>query len=230
VDLAIAIGSVGTPKDQALIGDALVSRSDWLNAAIEAIEDKRLPLSTFGEPIRAAVERSGSQEIQAKVGRLIASVATEGVAKGLDDYRSALDAEGNASRGREFYTARCAICHEPLEDTGRIGPDLRGLSQRSKEAALEAILFPNRVVDPEYVAYDLTLKSGSRLYGRIGAETGNALVVYSLDGTRNSVLRTDLKSVTSTGRSLMPEGLIAGMSNAEVADLLAFVDEMIENQ
>lgn len=230
VQLAITIGRNGTPRDQALIRSALVSRSDWLSAAFDAIEDQQLPRSIFGDELREAGERSSSEEIQGKVARLFASVGVEGEGLALEDYEGALRLDGDATRGGGLYAARCASCHEPQEEMGRIGPDLRGVSQRSKAAILEAVLFPNRSVDPEYVAYDLALNSGSRVYGRIGAETGNALVVYTLDGARNSILRSDLASVTSSGRSLMPEGLLLGLSNAEVADLLAFVEMSIEGQ
>ena len=135
-----------------------------------------------------------------------------------------------ADRGRKIYETRCASCHEPLENKGRIGPDLRGLSAVSREGLLESVIYPNRVVDPEYVAYDLALQSGNRLYGRIGAETGNAIIVYTLDGGQTSVLRSDLVSAQSSGISLMPEGLVLGLSPQEIADLLTFVEAAVDQR
>jgi len=57
----------------------------------------------------------------------------------------------------------------------------------------------------------------------LAAETGNSVTLLGADGKSHVLLRTDLKSLRSTGTSLMPEGLETGLSPQDVADLIAFV-------
>jgi len=45
------------------------------------------------------------------------------------------------------------------------------------------------------------------------------------DGSERQLLRSEGDEVKSIGRSLMPEGLEAGLSVAQMADLLAWLQE-----
>ena len=61
--------------------------------------------------------------------------------------------------------------------------------------------------------------------GMIAAESGNSLTLVGVDGSEQVVLRSDLKSLESTGRSLMPDGLEAAITPAAMADLVMFLAE-----
>jgi hypothetical protein len=49
------------------------------------------------------------------------------------------------------------------------------------------------------------------------------VTLLSADGKSHVLLRADLKSLRSTGTSLMPEGLETGLKPQDLADLIAFV-------
>jgi len=88
---------------------------------------------------------------------------------------------------------------------------------------LTGVLDPNRQVDPKYVAYTVILNSGEAVYGVITAETGGSLTLKGLDGKDRPVIRTEVKSIASTGKSLMPDGFESAMKDSELADLILFV-------
>ena len=64
---------------------------------------------------------------------------------------------------------------------------------------------------------------GREFTGIITAETPNNIVMKSADGTEETILRTDLKSLTGSGLSLMPEGMESALKPQDMADLLAFI-------
>jgi|TARA_B100001146_G_C15786372_1_gene266466 putative heme-binding domain-containing protein len=103
------------------------------------------------------------------------------------------------------------------------GPDLRSITDRTKDGLFSSILDPNQNVDASYVGYAVTLADGTALYGRVLSETSNNLTLRLLDGTDRQLLRRDIKTLQGTGLSLMPEGLEAGMNHQDLADLIRFV-------
>ena len=84
---------------------------------------------------------------------------------------------------------------------------------------LTAIFDPNAAVESRYVAYTAETKSGREFTGIITAETPNNIVMKSADGTEETILRTDLKSLLGSGISLMPEGMESALKPQDMADV-----------
>ncbi len=142
--------------------------------------------------------------------------------------KPALQLKGEASKGREAFEQICSACHQ-LGGLGKnIGPDLRSLTNHTAEALFAAIIDPNRAVDPRHLAYTVTLKDSTTLFGMLGSETGNSLGVKALDGTETTVLKNQIVSLNSTQASFMPEGLDEGLTDQQLADLIAFVQKETE--
>jgi putative heme-binding domain-containing protein len=57
----------------------------------------------------------------------------------------------------------------------------------------------------------------------LGNESDNSLTLVGLDGAEQVILRTEVKTVTSMRRSLMPDGLEASISPQGMADLVAYI-------
>jgi len=131
--------------------------------------------------------------------------------------------KGDAVKGREKFTANCAVCHR-LHDTGTaLGPDLAMTAAKPDDWLLTALLDPNAAVEARYMVWIATLKTGDPVAGIIAAETANNLTIRSADGREHTILRSDIKEVSPHRRSLMPEGLEAALQPQDVADLLAWL-------
>ena len=104
-----------------------------------------------------------------------------------------------------------------------VGPDLASVGDKSPEGLLVSILDPNRAVEARYTGYVAETKGGETITGILSAETGGAVTILQADGNAKQVLRSDLASLRSTGLSLMPEGLEAGLKPQDLADVIAFV-------
>ena len=87
----------------------------------------------------------------------------------------------------------------------------------------KSILDPNASIEPGYLAYSCSLASGEEFYGIIAAETANSLILKMADGKTQTILRGNIASLRSSNLSLMPEGLEAGMSQQDLADLITFL-------
>ena len=85
------------------------------------------------------------------------------------------------------------------------------------------ILDPNREVQPQYLAYVLTTKSGRIITGMISNETANGVTIRRVDQTSETVPRANIDELRSTGLSFMPEGLEKQLDYQAMADLLAYL-------
>ena len=74
------------------------------------------------------------------------------------------------------------------------------------------------------MAYNLNYL-GETIFGLIQSETLNSLFIRLLDGTTRAVKRREITSLQGTGKSIMPDGLEAGLSIQNFADLLGFLDK-----
>jgi putative heme-binding domain-containing protein len=94
---------------------------------------------------------------------------------------------------------------------------------RDPESLLTHILDPNLYVLPNYVQYVVTDKKGRTYTGLIASQTATSITLKRENDATDTILRSEIEEMTSTGRSLMPEGLEKSISKQEMADLLAFL-------
>ncbi|MBC8243782.1 MAG: c-type cytochrome [Verrucomicrobia bacterium] len=182
-------------------------------------------LETMAAGRLAKVSVGSAGEYHAQVFKPPASVNPDR-AKAIELFRPALAKRGRAAAGKAVFEQRCAVCHE-LGGVGRaIGPDLKSTRANGAEKMLVSLIDPNREVASQYLLFTVHLaKDDGALVGMIANENASVVELIQPDGSRKSVRRADVRSIESTGLSLMPAGLEAGLSPGQMADLLAWVME-----
>jgi putative membrane-bound dehydrogenase-like protein len=141
----------------------------------------------------------------------------------VEAYRASLPADGNAVAGKAMFAAQCSACHR-VEAVGReLAPNLVAMQSRGADAILLGILDPNREVLPAYVAHTAVTADGRVVTGIVSAQSATSVTLRAADGTDYLLARDDLESLTSTGRSLMPEGFERSVDPRGMADLLAYL-------
>jgi putative membrane-bound dehydrogenase-like protein len=143
--------------------------------------------------------------------------------KVIDAFRPAQSLKGDAKKGAEIFTKTCAACHKLGNVGNEVGPDLAALGGRSPEYLAVAILDPNQSVEARYIQYLAETKGGLSFAGVLTNETATSITIVTTDGKANTILRSNLESLTSTGRSAMPEGLEKDWKHQDFADLLAYL-------
>jgi putative heme-binding domain-containing protein len=107
---------------------------------------------------------------------------------------------------------------------GEIGPELTGANRGNLEYLLGNILTPSAVIQDAYRMQVVLLDDG-RVYSGIPAEENEhqlrLRVASQPDPVTISVAEIESREIAST--SLMPEGLLANLSDAEVVDLIRYL-------
>ncbi len=148
-----------------------------------------------------------------------ASSRAEVIAK----FTPSLELAADVASGETWFGSLCATCHK-VGDTGfHVGPDLTALSNLSRQSLLTAIVDPQAAVESKYATYIAETKDGRSISGVMASETGSGVTLLGPGGIEQTVLRSQLASLTSPGISLMPEGLEAALDPQKMADLLGFL-------
>ena len=104
-----------------------------------------------------------------------------------------------------------------------VGPPLSDVKVKPPEGLLSDILDPNRMFEARWSAYQIDTKDGRSLSGLIQAETADSVVLAMMGGAKETLQRSAIKDMKSLDRTLMPVGLEAAITTAQMADLLAFL-------
>ena len=78
---------------------------------------------------------------------------------------------GDVARGKKLFEENCATCHMPRRQGGRVGPDLSGINNKTKEELITSILNPSYAIEPRFVNYVVTTSDGRMYDGMIANET-----------------------------------------------------------
>jgi putative heme-binding domain-containing protein len=108
-----------------------------------------------------------------------------------------------------------------------VGPDLISVKSKGREALLTAILEPHKEVAPQYIAYDVATKDGNAYTGIVARDDATGLSLKIMGGAEVTLARATIRGSSSAGQSLMPEGLEAGLSVSDMADLLGGYAEQL---
>lgn len=222
-DLLLDRWSQMTPSVRRSTIETLLSRPAWISRLLDAVAAKSVSPRDVD---RSRIEWLLTQSDETTVARLRQlfpadrRVARESI---IATFRSALNATGDAVRGRKIYQRVCAACHKRGEVGKAIGPPLNDTSRRSAETLLIDILDPNRQLKPLFQNYVLQTIDGRVYTGMISEETSNAVTLQQADGTTRVVLRLQIEKLKSTGVSFMPEGLEKSINQQAMADLLQYL-------
>ena len=143
---------------------------------------------------------------------------------------AAAASSGDAERGRDLYRtklATCATCHAIDDEGGRTGPALTHLGNNMDTAQIiESVLWPNRLIKSGYEALTLLRKDGTIAVGYRQDETKNYIDLLDYNsGETERVYKRTIERRLGT-RSIMPQGLAAGLTEAEFADVVKYLAEL----
>ncbi len=168
--------------------------------------------------------RSTNEEIKALAVELFGQADADRAAL-ISSYRETLTKhQGDPEKGAlVFQKAACATCHKIGGIGAEVGPPLDDVKIKPAEALLTDILDPNRAVEERWVSQSLETTDGRILPGLVHGEDAAAITLRVPGGVTMTVPRAEVKSLTSSGLSLMPPGLEAAITKEEMADLIAFL-------
>jgi putative heme-binding domain-containing protein len=212
-----------TPDVRAAIVEVLLRQPEWTAALLEAIERQTVHPADLGSIARQRLTTHRDADLRERAKRLLSTSADPSRQQVLAEYQSALDLAGDATRGAELFKAKCAACHRLGEVGNEVGPNLAALTDRSPQALLTAILDPSQAVEARFLDFIAITSDGLSVSGLVQSETGASVTLVGQNGQQITLLRTDLESLQSTGKSMMPDGLEKELTPQDVADILQYI-------
>lgn len=214
------------PKAQESALQIFLTRRERTIELLEEIKKGGLKPNILSAGRVQALAKSKDQKIAELALSALASVLPPARSEVTAHFIDAVKTTGDEERGRAIFQARCAICHRAAGLGVEVGPDLVTVKTKGREALLSAILDPNKEVASQYIMYNVTTKTGDGFTGIVIADNSSSMTLKMAGGVTQKIERPNIKSTSSTGQSLMPEGIEGGMNVSDVADLLRFIEAL----
>jgi len=205
----------------------LLQRLSFHPYLVEAMENGRITLGelNFDLEQRRRLLWKSSPDIRTRAAKLIGDGEYANRKAVVEEWLQKLPAHGEPQRGKAVFEKTCAQCHTAGGVGFHVGPDLTAVSHRSVEDLLSNTLDPNMAIHPNYVTYNCETDTGELETGILQSESADAITLLQASEKKVVVTRKKIKRLESTGLSLMPEGLEAGMTPTDLRDLIAFLQE-----
>jgi putative heme-binding domain-containing protein len=203
--------------------EVLFSRPERKERLLEALESGLVALADLDPARRSVLLTHKDPGLRARAEKLLGAVGASDRSQVIAAYRKALELPGDLDRGRAVFKKTCATCHKAESVGVDVGPNLATVTGRSPEDLLIHILDPNREIAPTYINYNVALSDGRVLSGVIADESATSLTLKRAEGATDIVPRSQIEAVSSTGQSLMPEGLEKGLEPQDFADVIVYL-------
>jgi putative heme-binding domain-containing protein len=208
--------------------NTLASRSTYARPLVEAVRSGAVP--------KAALTADLVRQLRSLKDTTLASDLTQiwGVMKETSPdmkaevervkrlYGAGGSQPGDGPRGRVVFNQICAQCHHLFDSGGHVGPDITGANRADLDYLLQNILYPNSVIPNEYLASTVETKDERVLTGMIKTQDASGITLQ----TANDLVtlpRSEIRKIEATAISMMPEGLIANLTEQQTRDLLYYL-------
>ena len=234
--LAFSLGDWDTEVGTDLL--VKIARRDWAEedvrvAILSALplhadrlaEQENLPKALSAEVFsyREKRDAQGGAQAMAVVRAALKHQPRTDYDSAAEKYAMVTELEGSQERGKEVFMQLCTPCHRFRREGNAVGPDLDMLSDPSHQSLIQAIIDPNAAVEDKYAEVFIEKRDGGGLIGVISEETENAVTLRVMGGHSFTLLKRDIARMEWRGKSLMPDGFDAALSDQQMADLVTYL-------
>lgn len=187
------------------------------------VSSKKLP-----SELRSAAEKSLLKAWRSDIQSQAKAFFNQGAGKSsLPPVATLIKLNGQSDNGKKMFTNVCASCHQVNNNGIDFGPNLSEIGAKyAKEGLYEAILHPDAGIAFGYEGYVFKTKDGNQVLGYVTSESKDDISVKMIGGTVSKIKKADIVSKQPYTHSLMPEGLVAGMKQQQVVDLIEYLSTL----
>ncbi|MEY3529286.1 MAG: hypothetical protein RLZ70_354 [Verrucomicrobiota bacterium] len=191
-----------------------------------------LGLSGFDKAIDAAIGGDNTILINAaKAAREAGKAAAVHKGKRLaelslaDATAAGLKGKGNLKLGQKLYTQQgCVACHSVEPTAEQKGPYLGSAGAKfSREYLVESVLQPHKVVAQGFQTVIYQMKDDSQQMGFVTGEADGVITLRNVAGQVTKLKRADIRNERHDTKSMMPEGLAAGLTAEEFSAMIDYL-------
>jgi putative membrane-bound dehydrogenase-like protein len=224
--LAIYNSLTPSEKHDALL--TLAARPNSALALLSAVNENRVPAKDLSADVVRQLRTLNQSALNAQTEKLWGVARASSADKvAAEQHLKRLIQNPNlpapdTAHGQELFTRTCSQCHTLFGSGGKIGPDLTGSNRTDLDYLLHNILDPNAEIPNAYRTTVLDLNDGRTITGIVLQEDAKTVSVITANESL-TISRTDLESMKQSELSMMPEGLLAGLSDDDIRDLVAYI-------
>jgi putative membrane-bound dehydrogenase-like protein len=200
-------------------------RAAW-NYLTETVERGWQPTDREQQLIATRIAGVAGQEFE-RLPRLFAQRAA-GQREQIDSFAELLTG-GDPDRGRKWFSekAGCIACHRVGGQGGLVGPDLTRIGAiRAGRDLIESLALPSASFAQGYETYAVSLRDGQELTGIRVRQPDDSFVLRDAGGSETRLDAGQVQGLERLQLSLMPEGLLAALTQEETRDLLAYLQSL----
>jgi putative heme-binding domain-containing protein len=205
----------------------LATRRIWADRFLQAINNHTLDQRTVHREVVEKLLLLGDARINDQVNRLFGPIkpATGAELHGQIDRLAASIRAGSGipKPGKQIFDRECGRCHVLFGKGGKVGPDLTTYRRDDLETMLLNIVNPSAVVREGFSTLVVSMVDGRVVTGVVVEQDKNIVVIRGNDGKDIAIARALMEAMRILPTSIMPEGLMKGLSDQEVRDLFAYL-------
>ena len=215
-----------TPAQRTDIVAVLMAKPSTTFELLNAIQEQKIGFGDLSLDQRQTLVNHPRERVRQQAQQLMdaaGSTVNSARQEVIDQYSAAAHATGDIAQGKALFIKNCAVCHKHSGEGKEVGPDLTGMAVHPKEELLTHILDPSRGVEGNFRRYTLLTVDGKILTGMLAAESLTSVDLIDAEGKKQSVSREDIEQLTSSNKSVMPEGMEQQLNLSQMTDLLEFL-------
>jgi len=241
--LNLAARKVGSPEPREMAAKSIEAgwsnpkrRQQLMRAIRDGQEKGRSDLVLKGLKDSDEVVRKSAAEtvsrLKLDVDKLKASLAPSGPLIGTmkpeEVIEAVMNTKGDVALGEQLFAQQgCGACHTVKQEDAPKGPFLGNIAATYKRRELaEAVLLPNKTMAQGFVTNVFTLKDGAMQMGFVTQEAADKIVIRDIAAQEITLDPKNITKREKSDKSLMPEGLVAGISVKDFASLLDYLEAL----
>ncbi len=206
----------------------LASRADWAVLMMDQVDGVVIKARDVSSDVVQLLLLHGDESLKSRVTAHWPGIAVgsggKDLVKEIPRLKSILSGgDGSAELGRQIFSLRCATCHKLFDEGLEIGPDLTGYERQNLDFWIPAIVNPSLELREGYLNYVATMKDGRVLMGVMQDQSPRTVTIKDLGGQNTVISRAEIESMAASPISMMPPGLLGGLSDDEIRDLFAYL-------
>jgi putative heme-binding domain-containing protein len=212
---------------------ALASKRAWATQLLDAMERNEIAASDLNAYTVRQLHSLGSEELTERIKRMWGEVRATPAdkVKLIATYKQQLTeqvlAGADLRAGRAVFNRTCASCHRLFGEGKQIGPELTGSQRTNLDYVLQNLIDPSGAVSRDYQMHLIVTTGGRVITGLLASENERALTIQAVN-ERIVVPLDEIEDHSLSPVSMMPDGQLQKLSNAELRDLIAYLGSRVQ--
>jgi putative heme-binding domain-containing protein len=215
-----------SPSVRNAVVEKLMVRADRVQTLLDAVKGGQIKSGEVAQDRKQLLQNHPDKTIRTRARKLFGKEINPDREKVIKQYAAVLGKNTDVKRGQEVFIKNCSTCHKVGDKGFQVGPDLASVKNKSADDMLISILDPNREAQANFTSYVLVTTDGKLHNGIIASESGTSITLREAEAKETTVLRSNIEELSSSGLSLMPQGMEKNVTPEQMADVVAFLKKI----